>query len=46
MKTYSISYMATKNDNGACVTFLSREQAEKCRRELIADGCFHISAIW
>lgn len=46
MRTYSISYMATKNDNGHCVSFLSREEAEACRAELIADGCFHVSLIW
>ena len=46
MKTFSISYMATRNDNGACVTFTSREAAETVRRELIADGCFHVSGVW
>jgi hypothetical protein len=43
---FSISYMATKNDNGACASFLSREQAEECRQELIADGCYYVSAVW
>lgn len=46
MKIYSVSYMATKNDNGACSSFFSHEKAEACRQELIEDGCFYVSQVW
>jgi hypothetical protein len=43
---YSVSYMATRDDNGACLSFTSWDDAEKARLALIADGCFHVSPIW
>ena len=46
MKTFSISYMTTRDDNGHSVTFTTLSAAESCRNELIADGCFHVSKIW
>ena len=46
MKFYSVSWMSTKDDNGGCATFKTREQAEQCRKGLIADGCFYVSAVW
>jgi hypothetical protein len=42
---YSVSIMTTRNDNGFCVSFTSREKAEQCRRECLADGCYHVSQI-
>jgi hypothetical protein len=45
MRIYSVSYMATKNDNGHCLSFWSREEAEACRVELIEAGYYHVSAI-
>jgi len=43
---YSVSVMTTANDNGICLTYETREQAEQARRELIADGCYHVSQVW
>ncbi len=45
-KIYSVSCMATKDDNGVCYSFFTREEAESCRQWLIADGCYHVSPIW
>ncbi len=42
---YSVSYLATHDDNGACLTFLARDEAEACRAELRRDGCFHVSKV-
>lgn len=46
MRLYSISYCTTKNDNGHCATFRTREAAEACRASLIADGCWRVSGVW
>lgn len=45
MKIYSVSYMATKNDNGHCVSFLSEAEARACLAELLADGVYH-ARLW
>lgn len=42
---YSISYMATEDDNGSCLSFFSREAAEACRKELIDSGCYYVSGV-
>ncbi len=39
---YSVSYMATADDNGCCLSFFSLEAAQSCRKELIADGCYYV----
>lgn len=44
--TFSISYMATKNDNGHCLTFWTRSEADAARAALIAGGCYHVSQVW
>lgn len=45
-KIYSVSYLATKNDNGHCLSFFSREEAEAARKWLIEEGCHHVSQVW
>ena len=45
-KIYSVSYLATKNDNGHCVSFTTREEAEKEAKALRESGCYHVSAVW
>lgn len=43
---YSVSYMATPRDPGACATFYTRAEAERCRQELIDDSCYWVSSVW
>jgi len=46
MKIYSISYMATKNDNGHVLSYFSRQEAEESRLDMLNSGYYHVSNIW
>lgn len=41
---YSVSYMATANDNGHCFSTLVRAEAERFRLSILHDY-YHVSAI-
>lgn len=43
---FSVSFMATADDNGSCLTYRTKAEADDARRWLIADGCYHVSAVW
>ncbi len=45
-KTYSVSCMSTKDDNGVCYSFTTREEAESCRTWLKSEGCYYVSLIF
>lgn len=43
--TYSVSFMVSWHDNGACVSFRSFAKAETERLALIAAGCVYVSSV-
>lgn len=40
---FSISCLATPDDNGFCVTFKSKEQRDACAAQMRSEGCYHVS---
>jgi hypothetical protein len=39
---YSVSCLATEDDNGFCVSFTSKQERDDCAAQMRREGCYHV----